>query len=73
MVYSVQNADSDGARLYYANPQAAFENGYRNDGTTIANGGDLQPWNVVFYSNFDSMSHTTQYPHISVVPHWTTV
>ena len=70
---SVNNADSTGPYLYYANPQAAFENGYRNDGGTITNGGDLQPYNVTFHYQFDTMSNTTQYPHISTMPHWTTV
>ena len=73
MCYSVQNGDGPGAYLYYANPQAAFDNGRRNDNSTISNGGDLQPWNVTFYYNFDTMSNTTQYPHISVMPHWTTI
>jgi hypothetical protein len=73
MCYSVQNGDSPGPHLYYANPQAAFEYGRRNDGGTVSNGGDLQPWNVVFYYMFDTMSNTTQYPHISTMPHWTTV
>ena len=73
MCYSVQNGDTPGAHLYYANPQAAFENGRRNDGTTIANAGDLQPFNVTMNYMFDSMSNTTQYPHIAVMPHWTTV
>lgn len=73
MCYSVQNGDGVGAHLYYANPQAAFENGRRNDNGTISNGGDLQPWNVVMHHMFDSMSNTTQYPHISTMPHWTTV
>jgi len=73
MCYSVQNGDTPGPHLYYANPQAAFENGYRNDGTTVANAGDLQPFNVNMHYMFDSMSNTTQYPHISVMPHWTTV
>ena len=73
MCYSVQNADGQGPCLYIANPQAAFENGYRNNGTTITNGGDLQPTNVNFNYDFDTMSNTTQYPHISTMPHWTTV
>jgi hypothetical protein len=71
--YSVQNGNSPGPHLYYANPQAAFEYGYRNDGTVVANGGDLQPFTVSFNNIFDTMSNTTQYPHIAVVPHWTTV
>ena len=73
MCYSVQNGDSPGPHLYYANPQAAFENGRRNDNSTISNGGDLQPWNVTMHYAFDTMSNTTQYPHIAVMPHWTTV
>jgi hypothetical protein len=73
MCYSVQNADGQGPCLYIANPQAAFENGYRNNGTTITNGGDLQPTNVNFNYDFDTMSNTTQYPHIATMPHWTTV
>jgi hypothetical protein len=72
-MYSVQNGDGQGPCLYVANPQAALENGYRNNATTVANGGDLQPFNVNFNYDFDTMSNTTQYPHISVMPHWTTV
>ena len=73
MCYSVQNGDGQGPCLYIANPQAAFENGYRNNATTVVNGGDLQPFNINFNYDFDTMSNTTQYPHIAVMPHWTTV
>jgi hypothetical protein len=73
MISSVSNGDSPGPHLYYANPQAAFENGRRNDNSLIANGQDLQPFNVTFVWQFDTMSNTTQYPHIAVMPHWTTV
>jgi hypothetical protein len=73
MCYSVQNGDTPGPHLYIAQPQAAFEFGRRMDNSTITNGGDLQPWNVVSNYMFDSMSNTTQYPHITVIPHWTTV
>jgi len=73
MCYSVQNGDSPGPHLYYANPQGAFENGRRNDNSVVANGGDLQPFNVTMNYIFDTMSNTTQYPHITVMPHWTTV
>jgi hypothetical protein len=73
MCYSVQNSDGQGPCLYIANPQAAFENGYRNNATTVSNGGDLQPFNVNFNYDFDQMNNTTCYPHISVMPHWTTV
>jgi hypothetical protein len=73
MCYSVQNADGQGPYLATVNPQAAFELGRRSDNSTIANGGDLQPFNVVSNYCFDTMSNTTQYPHISTVPHWTTV
>ena len=72
-ISTASNADSTGPYLYYCNPQAAFENGRRNDGGTISNGGDLAPFNVTFYYNFDTMSNTTQYPHMSVMPHWTTI
>jgi hypothetical protein len=71
--YSVQNGDDPGPYIYYANPQAAFENGRRADNSVIANGGDLQIFSTAFNWQFDSMSHTTQYPHIAVMPHWTTV
>ena len=73
MCYSVQNGDGPGPYLYMANPGAAYELGYRNDGTTVAIGGDLQPWNVGFSHIFDTVSHTTQYPHITTMPHWTTI
>ena len=72
-ILSAANADSTGPYLYIAQPQAAFEFGRRMDNSTIANGGDLQPWNVTSYYNFDSMSNTTQYPHLSVVPHWVAI
>ena len=73
MCYSSQNGDSPGPHLYYANPQGAFENGRRSNNTVVENGGDLQPFNVVMHYIFDTMSNTTQYPHITVMPHWTTV
>jgi hypothetical protein len=74
MCYSVQNGDSPGPHLYIAQPQAAFEFGRRADNSTITNGGDLQPFNIQAMNYiFDTMSNTTQYPHITVMPHWTTV
>jgi len=74
MCYSVQNGDSPGPHLYIAQPQAAFEFGRRADNSTITNGGDLQPFNIQAMNYiFDTMSNTTQYPHIAVMPHWTTV
>ena len=73
MCYSVQNGDSPGPHMYIAQPEAALENGRRADNSTITNGGDLQPFNVNWHYMFDTMSNTTQYPHISVMPHWVTV
>ena len=73
MCYSVQNGDSPGPHLYIANPQGAFENGRRADNSVVANGGDLQPFNSTMNYIFDTMSNTTQYPHITTMPHWTTV
>jgi len=73
MCYSVQNGDGPGPYLYYANPQAAFENGRRTDNTVVANGGDLQPFNVSFVNTFDTMNPAASYAHITVMPHWTTV
>jgi hypothetical protein len=72
-LYSANNGDSPGPYLYITNPQAAFETGYRPDGSTVANGGDLQTFSVAFLYQFDTMSNTTQYAHISEMPHWTTV
>ena len=73
MISSASNADSTGPYLYIAQPQAAYEFGRRMDNSTITNGGDLQPWNVTSYYNFDTMSNTTQYPHLSTVPHWVAI
>ena len=73
MCYSVQNGDAPGPHLYIAQPQAAFEFGRRMDNSTITNGGDLQPFNVVSNYVFDTMSNTTQYPHLTTIPHWVAI
>jgi len=70
IINSASNGDSPGPYLYYFNPGATFATGRRNDGVVIANGGDLAPWNVTFYYQFDTSSNTTQYPHLFSMPHW---
>jgi len=72
-MYSVQNADGQGPYLGYANPAAALANGRIINNSTVANGGDLQPFVVGFNYQFDTHSNTTQYPHIAVMSHWGTI
>ena len=70
IINSASNGDSPGPYLYYFNPGATFATGRRNDGVAISNGGDLAPFNVTFYYQFDTSSNTTQYPHLFSMPHW---
>jgi len=69
-VYSAQNADGPGPYLYVVDPGSAAANFRRTDGTTLSYSGDLQPYNVASYYQFDSAGSTTQYPHIVSMPHW---
>jgi hypothetical protein len=69
-LYSVNNGDSTGPYLYVVDPGSAAKNLRRTDGTTLSFGGDLQPYNVATYYQFDTHSSTTQYAHIVSMPHW---
>jgi hypothetical protein len=64
------NADGTGPYLYIVDPGSAAANFRRTDGTTLSYDGDLQPYNITSYYQFDSNGSTTQYPHIISMPHW---
>lgn len=69
-VYSAQNGDGPGPYLYVVDPGSANRNLRRTDGTTLSFGGDLQPYNIPHYYQFDTHSSTTQYAHLISMPHW---
>jgi hypothetical protein len=69
-LYSAQNGDAPGPYMYIVDPGSAARNFRRTDGTTLSYNGDLQPYNVAHYYQFDTHSSTTQYAHIINMPHW---
>jgi hypothetical protein len=69
-IYSEQNGDGPGPYLYVIDPGSAAKNLRRTDGTTLSFGGDLQPYNIPHYYQFDTHSNTTQYAHLVSMPHW---
>jgi hypothetical protein len=64
------NADGPGPYLYIVDPGSAATNFRRTDGTTLSYDGDLQPYNITTYYQFDTNASSTTYPHIISMPHW---
>ena len=69
-ISSASNGDGPGPYLYVVDPGSAALNFRRTDGTTLSYNGDLQPFNITYYYQFDTHGSTTQYPHIVSMPHW---